>query len=194
MYPQPEGNAGRQGFASTQWSVVLAARDAEPARAQAALSALCTTYWRPLYLYVRRGGRSMEDAQDLTQSFFAHLVEKESLQRVDPALGKFRAFLLASLKHFLANERRRDQAQKRGGTANIVSLEDMTQAEASAVGADGSLTPERLYERNWALALLGRATARLEAEFDPGDHLHPNDAGYEAMAAAIDVSVFTKKK
>ena len=157
MYPQ--------NFASTQWSLVLAARDAEPGQARAALSALCSTYWRPLYLYVRRSGHSPEDAQDLTQGFFAHLLEKEALQHVDPAVGKFRAFLLASMKHYLANERRREQTQKRGGAASVVGLEEMTLAETSGAAADASLTPERLYERNWALALLARAAARLEAEF-----------------------------
>ncbi len=153
--------AGGQ-FASTQWSIVLAARDAEPARAREALSALCETYWRPLYLYARRCGQSPEDAQDLAQGFLAHLMEKESLRHVDPGLGRFRAFLLASLKHYMTNERRRSQAQKRGGAASTVSLEEMTGAVAVA---DQSLTPEQQYERNWALALLGRATARLEAEF-----------------------------
>jgi RNA polymerase sigma-70 factor (ECF subfamily) len=164
MHPESR-DAGPHAFASTQWSVVLAARDAGPEAARAALSALCAAYWRPLYLYVRRSGRSAEDAQDLTQGFFAHLVEKESLRHVDPELGKFRAFLLASLKNFIVNERRREHAGKRGGGAALVSLEEMTRAEAESAGADPSLTPERLYERNWALALLARATARLESEF-----------------------------
>jgi RNA polymerase sigma-70 factor (ECF subfamily) len=165
MFPQREPNAGGQ-FASTQWSVVLAARDGDPARAREALAALCGTYWRPLYLYARHCGRSSEDAQDLTQGFFAHLMEKESLRHVDPGLGKFRAFLLASLKNYMTNERRRDSAQKRGGAVNLVSLEDVSGAEALIAVADGSLTPERQYERNWALAVLGRVTAQLEAEFN----------------------------
>jgi RNA polymerase sigma-70 factor (ECF subfamily) len=164
MDPLRDANAGGP-FASTQWSVVLAARDAEPVRAREALAALCGTYWRPLYLYVRRCGRSPEDAQDLTQGFFTHLMEKEGLRHVDPGLGKFRAFLLASLKNYITNELRRDHAQKRGGAANVVSLEDVSGAEAHIAVADGSLTPERQYERNWALALLGRTTAQLEAEF-----------------------------
>lgn len=154
-------SAGGQ-FASTQWSIVLAARDAEPARAREALSELCETYWRPLYLYARRCGQSPEDAQDLTQGFLTHLMEKQSLRHVDPGLGRFRAFLLASLKHYMTNERRRGQSQKRGGAASTVSLEEMTGAVAVA---DQALTPEQQYERNWALALLGRATTRLEAEF-----------------------------
>jgi RNA polymerase sigma-70 factor (ECF subfamily) len=191
------------GFASTQWSVVLAARDAEPERSRAALAALCASYWRPLYLFVRRTGLSVDDAQDLTQGFFAHLLEKEGLRRVDPALGKFRAFLLASLKNFMANERRRGEAQKRGGGASVVSLEEMTQAEdLGAAEADGSLTPERIYERNWALELLRRATARLEAEFAAAgkatlfEHLKPYLTGdremrYAELAALLEISEVT---
>jgi len=164
MYPRREPNAGGQ-FASTQWSVVLAARDGDPARAREALAALCGTYWRPLYLYVRRCGRSTEDAQDLTQGFFAHLMEKESLRHVDPGLGKFRAFLLASLKNYMTNERRRGQTEKRGEAAKLVSLEAVRGVEAHVAVADGSLSPERQYERNWALTVLGRVTEQLEAEF-----------------------------
>jgi RNA polymerase sigma-70 factor (ECF subfamily) len=160
MYPHRDPGQ----FASTQWSVVLAARDAEPAAAREALAALCETYWRPLYLYARRCGQAPEDAQDLTQGFLTHLMEKESLRHVDPGLGRFRAFLLTSLKHYMTNERRRRQAQKRGGAASLVSLDEMT-AEAHVGVADPPLTPEQQYERNWALALLSRATARLEAEF-----------------------------
>ena len=156
----------RQAFASTQWSLVLTARDGEPRQAQDALASLCTAYWRPLYAYVRRSGYSPEDAQDLTQSFFAHLLEKHALEHVDPSFGRFRSFLLASLKNFLTNQWRRDHAMKRGGATFIVSLDDMAQAERawSAEPAE-SLTPERVYERGWAMALLNRVTARLEAEF-----------------------------
>lgn len=161
MSPVSTSGAPRNAFTSTHWSVVLAARDG---REHAALSSLCSTYWRPLYLYVRRSGHAVEDAQDLTQSFFAHLLEKDALQHVDPALGKFRAFLLASLKNFLTNEWRRAHSAKRGGGAALVSLDAITQIEDFAA-ADPSLTPEQLYERNWALALLTRATDRLEAEF-----------------------------
>jgi RNA polymerase sigma factor (sigma-70 family) len=152
-------------FASTQWSVVLAAREgAEPA-----MASLCAAYWRPLYAYVRRQGRSVEDAQDLTQSFFSRLLEKNLLYHVDPSLGRFRSFLLASLRNFLAGEWRHQHTSKRGGSAAIVSLEDMTRAEDRfAAGRPESQTPEQVYERNWALALLERTTARLAAEFEAG--------------------------
>src|SRR5579862_7424152 len=98
------------GFASTQWSMVLAARNTTSEGAKDAMQALCTTYWRPLYSFVRRSGRSVEDAQDLTQSFFSRLLEKDYLQHVDPALGKFRTFLLTALRNFLTNEWRRERA------------------------------------------------------------------------------------
>jgi|SRR5580658_2424606 DNA-directed RNA polymerase specialized sigma24 family protein len=125
---------------------------------------LCAAYWRPLYAFVLRRGRSVEDPQDLTQSFFSRMLEKDL--HVDPALGKFRAFLLASLKNFLTNEWRREHARKRGGEAYLISIEDMTRAEThDAVGLAVSQTPERVYERNWALALLERTTARLAGEF-----------------------------
>jgi RNA polymerase sigma-70 factor (ECF subfamily) len=197
------GVAGNPGFGSTQWSVVLAARDGEPARAEAALAQLCTTYWLPLYLYVRRSGHAVEDAQDLTQSFFAHLLESGGLQHVDPALGKFRSFLLVSLRNFVSNEQRRGRALKRGGARQIVSLEEMTQAE-DRVPEIGSVseTPERVYERNWALALLARATSRLETEFAAAgksllyDQLKPHltgdrEARYAEVASVLGVSEVT---
>jgi RNA polymerase sigma factor (sigma-70 family) len=133
------------------------------------MASLCATYWRPLYGYVRRQGRSVEDAQDLTQSFFSHLLEKGSLRRVDPSLGRFRSFLLAALRNFLAGEWRHTRASKRGGSAAIVSLEEMTRAEdCLAAESAESRTPEEIYERNWALALLEKTTARLSAEFEAG--------------------------
>jgi len=161
------------GFASTQWSMVLAARDGSSEAAQGAMQTLCATYWRPLYRFVRRSGRSVEDAQDLTQSFFSRLLDKEYLRHVDPALGKFRAFLLAALRNFLTNEWRREQAVKRGGQAQFVSIEEMTRAEDYyAAGASATGTPEEIYERNWAVALLERATRRLEEEFAAAGKSH----------------------
>jgi RNA polymerase sigma-70 factor (ECF subfamily) len=165
MHPQPGSASG--GFLSTHWSIVLAARDHGAPGAQEAMAKLCAAYWRPLYAYVRGKGRSVEDAQDLTQGFFSQLLEKDSLQHVDPAFGKFRSFMLASFKNFLTNEWRHASAAKRGGgAAKFLGLDDMTQAEnLYAAAASTTLTPEEIYERNWALALLERTTARLEAEF-----------------------------
>ena len=107
--------AGRRYFATTHWSIVVAAGDAHREEASDALSELCETYWHPLYAYVRRRGYSAPDAQDLTQGFFARLLEKQAIQVADPERGKFRSFLLASIDHFLANERDRARAKKRGG-------------------------------------------------------------------------------
>jgi RNA polymerase sigma factor (sigma-70 family) len=191
-------------FASTQWSMVLAARDGSGDDAGAAMQTLCETYWRPLYSYVRRSGRSVEDAQDLTQSFFSRLLEKDYLRHVDPSLGKFRAFLLAALSNFLTNEWRREQTWKRGGQAQFLSTEDMTRAEDYyAAGVSGSLTPEQLYERNWALAILERAAAKLESEFASAGKAHifaqlkpylsgdRDAARYSQVAAALDWSEVT---
>ena len=201
MSPASTSGAPRNAFTSTHWSVVLEARDASTGRARDALSSLCSTYWRPLYVYVRRTGHSIDDAQDLTQAFFTHLIEKGGLQRVDPALGKFRAFLLASLKNFVANEWRRAHSAKRGGDAPFVSLDAVSQIEDFAA-EDPSLTPEQLYERNWALALLTRATASLESEFATAgktrvfETLKPYLAGdrqtpYSQAAAALGMSEVT---
>jgi RNA polymerase sigma-70 factor (ECF subfamily) len=187
-------------FGSTRWSVVLAAKEGGSEAAQAALATLCTTYWRPLYAFARRSGHSVEDAQDLTQSFFSRFIEKDALRHVDPTLGKFRAFLLTSLRNFLANEWRRGQAEKRGGATQLVGIDEMTRVESTYVASQAvSESPERTYERNWALALLERTTARLAAEFAAagkarifeglkpylaGDH----DAPYSQSAAALGLS------
>ena len=153
--------------------MVLAARDGSSDASEEALQTLCATYWRPLYTYVRRSGRSVEDAQDLTQSFFARLLAKDYLRHVDPSLGKFRSFLLAALRNFLTNEWRREQACKRGGQAQFLSVDQMTRAEDYyAAGASVCGSPEQLYERNWALALLERAARRLEEEFAAAGKSH----------------------
>jgi RNA polymerase sigma factor (sigma-70 family) len=167
MPPQSHSGFGNPLFASTRWTIVLAARENAGPDGQAAMASLCATYWRPLYAYVRRQGRSVEDAQDLTQSFFSHLLEKKSLRDVDPSLGRFRSFLLASFRNFLAGEWRHRNASKRGGSVAIVSLEDMTRSETFlATGSAESRTPEQVYERNWALALLESTMSRLADEFE----------------------------
>jgi RNA polymerase sigma-70 factor (ECF subfamily) len=159
-----ERGRGETPFLTTRWSVVLqAGRGGESSRA--ALSELCSTYWYPLYAYVRRRGHRPDDAQDLTQAFFARLLEKNVVHAADPARGRFRAFLLGSLKNFLANEWDREHAQKRGGGKVPISLDFQAADERfSREPADAS-TPEREYERNWALAVLERALSRLEAEY-----------------------------
>jgi RNA polymerase sigma factor (sigma-70 family) len=146
--------------------VVLAAGQASSPAALEALEQLCRAYWYPLYAFVRRQGQSPEDAQDLTQKFFAHLLEKHGLATVDPGRGKFRWFLLGALRHFLANERDRANAQKRGGGRPILSLDEMAAERRYREEPAHAETAEKLYERSWALTVLERARDRLRAEFE----------------------------
>ena len=156
---------GKQTFATTQWSIVLAAGEGRRENAVDALSQLCESYWYPIYAYVRRRGYSAPDAQDLTQSFFATLLEKESLRNADPMRGRFRSFLLTSMKHFLSNERDRASARKRGGGRATLSL-DLAAGESRVnLEPEHDWTPQRLYERQWALTLLELVLRRLETEY-----------------------------
>lgn len=152
-------------FASTRWSLVAAAgRSSSPESAQA-LAALCETYWYPLYAYVRRGGHDAHEAQDLTQEFFARLLERRNLRAADRQRGKFRTFLLASLKNFLANQWRKEQAQKRGGGKTAVSFSIEAGESRYALEPAHELTAERIFERRWALTLLDQAITKLRDEF-----------------------------
>jgi RNA polymerase sigma-70 factor (ECF subfamily) len=151
-------------FVTTHWSLVLAAADRDEAKARAALAELCAAYWPPLYSFVRRLGYDAEQAQDLTQEFFARLLEKDYLKAADQERGKFRTFLLASFRHFLANEYDRATAQKRGGGRPVLSLDFRTTEYRNSLEPCHKLTAERLYERRWAMALLEQALARLRAE------------------------------
>jgi RNA polymerase sigma-70 factor (ECF subfamily) len=152
-------------FSATHWSVVLAARDAGLVEGADALETLCRAYWPPLYGYVRRQGHAPHDAQDLTQAFFARLLEKDYLGAVDRSKGRFRSFLLASLNHFLANEWRNARSQKRGGNCSFVSFDDPAAEDLHAQTAAPDLTPEKLFERQWATTLLDQVLGRLRQEF-----------------------------
>jgi len=152
-------------FTTTHWSVVLAAGQPESPEAARAMEILCRTYWYPLYAYVRRQGHSPEDAQDLTQDFFAHLLAKGFPRGAAPERGKFRSFLLASLRHFLVDQHRHADAAKRGGGQRTVSLDESRAEERFRLEPQHELTPEKLYEREWALTLLVRAQSRLREEF-----------------------------
>ena len=153
-------------FATTHWSVVLAAAKGESATgAIEALEELCRVYWYPLYAYIRWDGHSPEDAQDLAQGFFARLLEKNYLESVHPDKGKFRSFLLACLNHFMANERDRAQALKRGGETVFVPFETDAAEGKYDLEPQDSLTPAMIFERRWALAVLERALERLRTEF-----------------------------
>jgi RNA polymerase sigma-70 factor (ECF subfamily) len=153
----------RRGFATTHWSVVLAAgREGESG--DAALGRLCETYWEPIYFFLRGQGRSPEEAMDLTQGFLARLLERRDLGVPSPERGRFRAYLLGALRHFMLNESRRERARKRGGGAPILSLDFQAAESHFALEPADLRTPERLYERRWALATLEAVLGKLERE------------------------------
>ena len=156
-------------FATTHWSVVLAAADQERPEAVQALETLCRTYWYPLYAYVRRQGYDVADAQDLTQGFFAHILSRGFLKRASPSKGKFRSFVLWALKCFLADEWAKLQAKKRGGGLAPVFLDAQTAEARYRLEPADLRDPEKLFERRWATALLDRVLERLEEEFSNAD-------------------------
>src|SRR5205809_4718478 len=135
-------------FATTHWSVVLEAQGESPA-AQEALEKLCRTYWRPIYGYVRRHGAGTEDAEDLTQGFFALLLERKDLNSVRQEKGRLRSYLLTSVKHFLTNERNRAMAIKRGQGQQLIPLEDLHERELSGFEPAATLASDQIYERRW---------------------------------------------
>jgi RNA polymerase sigma-70 factor (ECF subfamily) len=152
-------------FSTTHWSVVLAiGQDLRPTR-QAAAETLCCTYWYPLYAYIRRQGYRVEDAEDLTQGFFARLLEKSYLAQVDRQKGRFRSFLLACLRHFLADQRDFDRAVKRGGRCTFIPLETQTAEDRYLLEPIDEMNAEKIFERRWALTLLESAEARLRHEY-----------------------------
>lgn len=151
-------------FATTHWTVVLAAGQERSPQAARALEELCRTYWFPLYAYVRRHGHGKEDAEDLTQAFFTRLLEKNPFAQINSEKGKFRAFLLASLKHFLANERDKASTQKRGGGQPHLSLDWQTADAQFQLAATHEPSPDKAFDREWAVALLGQVIDRLQSE------------------------------
>jgi RNA polymerase sigma factor (sigma-70 family) len=154
-------------FASTRWSVVRQAADPKTSSEHAlgALSELCQIYWRPIYVFLRRQGYSFNEAEDLTQGFFAHLIETRAYARASPEKGRLRAFLLGALKYFIADARKRERAQKRGGGAALLPLDQpaIAEAEARAVELE-RWSADRVYEREWAASLLRQALNRLAEE------------------------------
>jgi len=155
-------------FASTRWTIVRQAGDSRTAsqHALSALTELCQIYWRPVYGFLRRQGIAQHDAQDLTQGFFADLIGSRAYTRADPAKGRFRSFLLGALKHFVGHQRERDQAQKRGGGALPVQLDEQAIAEADKYSASyRNWSADSVFEREWAAALLRQALDRLGQEY-----------------------------
>lgn len=154
----------QEWFATTHWSVVLAAGETASPQAAQALEKLCRAYWYPLYAYIRRRGYGEHDAQDLAQGFFARFVEKNYLEAVGRQKGKFRSFLLAALNHFVSDEWDRARAEKRGGGQPFISLDDQTAEDRYRQEPADESSPEKIYERRWALTLLDQVLRQLEAE------------------------------
>ena len=191
---------GREAFTTTHWSVVVAAGDSESPDKEEALATLCRTYWSPVYSYLRRRGKDVAAAEDLTQAFFTILLEKKTIKAADQTRGRFRSFLLTSVKNFLTNEWDREQAQKRGGGKTPIPL-DVVAAEASyKIEPAHEDTPERVFERRWALALLDRVLERLGEEMKRAGHGQrferlrgylvggAAESSYAEVAAALDLS------
>jgi RNA polymerase sigma factor (sigma-70 family) len=173
--------SGAVAFATTHWSVVLAARG-ESTEAKAALEKLCRTYWWPLYGFVRREGYKPEEAQDLTQAFFARLLERKDLETVRQERGRLRSYLLASLRNFLSKARHREMTVKRGEGRPLVSLEDLLVRERADQEPAHKLSADRIYERRWALTLLEQVLVRLGAEYEAAGKLPLFDRLKELLA------------
>jgi RNA polymerase sigma factor, sigma-70 family len=166
----PTNQLGGSDFTTTHWTVVRQAAGDSP-QAIAALETLARAYWYPLYAYVRRNGKSQHDAQDLTQAFFARLLERGYIQHADRNQGRFRTFLLSSLKNFLFNERERENREKRGGGQKVLSLDEETAETRLALEPFVEQPPDSLYDRGWAATLLERALTSLRAEFEQSGKL-----------------------
>jgi RNA polymerase sigma factor (sigma-70 family) len=184
-------------FATTHWSMVAAAGGKSP-QARQALAALCETYWYPVYAYFRRQAVRADQAEDMTQDFFTRLLEKDDLAKVDRNKGRFRSFLLAACSHFLANERDRQRTLKRGGKHKVLSLDFRHGEDRLALEPVDDTTPEKLFERRWAMALLDQVLKRLRGEYAAAgkarlfDVLKPlitsGKSGHEELARRLDTT------
>ena len=164
-------------FATTRWSVVLTAQDKQSSQCRQAMDGLCRTYWYPLYAFVRRQGCTADEAADFTQGFFARCLERDWLDSVDQNRGRFRNFLLASIKHYVSNERARQRAKKRGGGKHVFSLDMQTAETRYKIEPESTTTPEQLFERQWALTLLDTVLKDLQKQYQ--------DEGKEEMFGAL---------
>jgi len=182
--------SGGAAFTTTHWSVVLEAQGESPA-AQEALEKLCRTYWRPIFAFLRRQGLPSTEAEDVTQGFFAQLLERRSLDAVRKEKGRLRSYLLGALKYFLADEQRRAMAIKRGKGQRLISLEELRADERIDMEPSDPMTAEMIYERRWALTVLERVLSRLKDEyvaagnaalFDALKELLPDEPGSPSQA------------
>jgi RNA polymerase sigma factor (sigma-70 family) len=207
LKPDHSSLADAAEFRPTRWSVVLLSAQSKAPGSQAALAALCRLYWYPLYAFVRRRGYSPEDAQDLTQGFFLHLLDHKALAQVDPLKGKFRSFLLASIQNYLSKEADRARCLKRGGEMQFVPLDAKNAEDLYRLEPTDYVTPEKLFDARWALTLLDKAMSLLCAEYAGQGKmatletlkpfLHPINTeklpSYEQVADQLEVSVGTVK-
>ena len=203
MKPDHSSVADAAEFRPTRWSVVLLSAQSKAPGSQAALATLCRLYWYPLYAFVRRRGYNPEDAQDLTQGFFLHLLDHKALTRVDPLKGKFRSFLLASIQNYLSKDTDRMRCLKRGGKMEFVPLDAKNAEDRYRLEPTDCLTPEKIFDARWALTLLDEAMIRLCAECSGQGKmatletlkpfLNPIDSetlpSYEQVADQLEVSV-----
>lgn len=197
---QPVDRSADKEFATTRWSIVVAAGERSTSQAERALAQLCQLYWFPLYAYARRRLASSDAAQDAVQNFFAELLEKNIVAKADRDRGRFRAFLLTSLKNFLVGQWQKEHAQKRGGGRVLLSLDFAAGESRYLLEPIDNLTPELLFERQWALALLADVLAKLRSQWEAAgktaefEALKPciaSDAtpgGYAAIAAQLETS------
>ncbi len=195
-----EKPAARGRFMTTRWSLIVAAGGPSGERSTDALATLCEAYWYPAYAFIRRQGNDADAARDLTQEFFTRVLEKHYFRDADPARGRFRAFLLTSIRHFLSNERDRGQALKRGGRMLKLSLDVDTAEGAYQLEGRDDLTPEKLFDARWASVLLDRALARVRQEYIAAgkhqvfEHLHgfltgdSDDVPYAESARTLGIS------
>jgi len=203
-HDSPEGDTGR--FRTTRWTAVLLSAQSQAPGSPEALAELCRIYWRPLYAFVRGRGSSPEDAQDLTQGFFLHLLDHKALRRVNPLKGKFRSFLIASLQNYLLNEADSARCLKRGGNLEIIPLDAKLGGDHYQLEPVDCLTAENIFDARWAMTLLDEAMGRLRLEYAAQEKtttfetlkplLDLNNQGalsYEQAASALQVSVGSVK-
>jgi RNA polymerase sigma factor (sigma-70 family) len=185
-----DAREGAAAFTTTHWSIVLEAQGESPA-AQEALEKLCRTYWRPIYAFLRRQGRPPEEAEDITQGFFAQLLKRRSLDAVRKEKGRLRSYLLGALKYFVTDEQRRTMAIKRGKGQRLIPLEELRADERIEMEPSDPMTAEMIYERRWALTVLERVLSRLKEEylaahnaalFDALKQLLPDEPGAPSQA------------
>lgn len=190
----PEGASTPQGgmFPVTRWSLVLRSRQQSEPKAAEALAELCKAYWKPVYAFLRRQGNATHDAEDLTQGFFAMLLERESFASVEESKGRLRSFLLVALKRFAANEHERASALKRGGGITHVALDADEAEQACAIDPATDVTPELLFERQWALALLDSVLKKLRLEYEHGGRGRVFEALKDRLSADGDATTLAQ--